>query len=81
VALRAAAAAPVMETGIVSEALDRRGVARAAMSHAVGITAFARAWTWVAAAVWAVVSVASVRVARARTRRWRPRRAADRMAP
>jgi hypothetical protein len=54
----------------------------AAMSHAVGVTAFARAWTWVAVAVWAVVAVASLRVpGRDRTRRWRPFGAADRMAP
>jgi len=54
----------------------------AAMSHAVGVSAFARAWTWVAVAVWAVVAGGSVRALdRTRTRRWRTRGAADRMAP
>jgi tellurite resistance protein TehA-like permease len=51
----------------------------AAMSHAVGVSAFARAWTWVAVAVWALVALASAD--RARTRGWRTARAADRMAP
>jgi hypothetical protein len=51
----------------------------AAMSHAVGISGFARAWTWVAVAVWAVVALASVD--RARTRGWQPPRVPDRMAP
>jgi tellurite resistance protein TehA-like permease len=67
----------------------------AAMSRAVGdavhapaLVAFARAWTWVAVAVWALVAVASVRRGvrarppdRARTRRWRRSGAPDRMAP
>jgi hypothetical protein len=51
----------------------------AAMSHAVGISGFARAWTWVAVAVWAVVALASAD--RARTRGWQPPRVPDRMAP
>jgi hypothetical protein len=54
----------------------------AAMSHALGISPFARAWTWVAVGVWAVVAVGSVRGPdRSRTCRWRLRGAADRMAP
>jgi hypothetical protein len=54
----------------------------AAMSHAVGVTAFARWWTWVAVAVWALVAAGSVRALdRSRTCRWRPFGAADRMAP
>jgi len=53
----------------------------AAMSHAVGVSGFARVWTWVAVAVWAVVAVGSVRALdRSRTRRWRPSAGADRMA-
>jgi tellurite resistance protein TehA-like permease len=67
----------------------------AAMSRAVGdtahapaIVAFARAWTWVAVAVWGLVVLASVSRGvrarapdRARTRRWQGPGAPDRMAP
>lgn len=54
----------------------------ATMSHAVGVSVFARAWTWVAVAVWAVVAAGSVRALdRTRTRRWQPPGAPDRMAP
>jgi hypothetical protein len=54
----------------------------AAMSYTAGIAAFARAWTWVAVAVRAVVAAGSLRAPdRDRTRRWRSSGAADRMAP
>jgi tellurite resistance protein TehA-like permease len=56
------------------------------LQHAPAIVAFARGWTWVAVAVWALVATASLRCLvrvpdRARTRGWRRPGAPDRIAP